>query len=218
MAISSSLSGWLDRVAALSKREQVLVGLAVVAVLYLAADRLSFAPSGARLAAAEVTRAAIEARVGALSARVQAVRADRGMGDLVVTRQRELAELTAQIEATAAIRRSATEQPLTVGQLIKTALKTPNARVVVDGVKALPATEVLALEPSGNTGTSRALFRQGVDVQVRGGYADLVSYLQGLERDPRIFWSGVQLATVAYPELTLRLTIHTLTTQEKPSL
>jgi MSHA biogenesis protein MshJ len=60
----------------------------------------------------------------------------------------------------------------------------------------------------------RRLYKHGVEVAVKGRYASLLPYLQGLERNANgVFWSSVRLDVQQYPDLTLRMTLHTLSVQ-----
>jgi MSHA biogenesis protein MshJ len=55
------------------------------------------------------------------------------------------------------------------------------------------------------------VYRHGVEITVRGKYANLHEYLMRLERVPsRMIWSRAQLTAGEDAELTLTITIHTL--------
>lgn len=60
-------------------------------------------------------------------------------------------------------------------------------------------------------GTAAAqVFRHGIEVEIEGGYLDLLAYLDMLERQPwQLFWGQVSLQA-DYPRATLRLTLYTL--------
>lgn len=62
--------------------------------------------------------------------------------------------------------------------------------------------------------TVGTLYRHGVKVEVQGGYVDLVSYLQALERLPwRVMWGEVQLTVEKHPTSRLTLTLYTLSSE-----
>lgn len=57
----------------------------------------------------------------------------------------------------------------------------------------------------------RQVFRHGVQITVRGGYPDLLSYLTELERLPsKMFWGMIKMSVVQHPTAELTLTIYTL--------
>lgn len=74
-------------------------------------------------------------------------------------------------------------------------LKTLNAEVV----GALAATQ------------SGGLYRHGVELTLEGSYAGFAVYLQRIERMPYgVYWGGLELDATAYPRLTMKLTLYTL--------
>jgi MSHA biogenesis protein MshJ len=59
------------------------------------------------------------------------------------------------------------------------------------------------------------LHRHGVEVVVKGSYADMLAYMQALQAMPTsVFWGQAQLDAQAYPAASLTLTLHTLSTDE----
>ena len=61
--------------------------------------------------------------------------------------------------------------------------------------------------PLGETGVTK----YGVELVLQGSYADFSAYLEQIERMPvQMFWSKAVLDAVAYPQLTLTLTLFTL--------
>jgi MSHA biogenesis protein MshJ len=59
--------------------------------------------------------------------------------------------------------------------------------------------------------TGEQIYKHGVKITVRGGYADLTQYLQMLEKLPtQMFWGMANLNVVKYPHAELTLTLYTL--------
>jgi MSHA biogenesis protein MshJ len=57
----------------------------------------------------------------------------------------------------------------------------------------------------------RQIFKHGVQITVRGSYADLTEYLSSLEHLPaRMFWGMAKMNVVQYPTVELTLTLYTL--------
>jgi len=78
---------------------------------------------------------------------------------------------------------------LPVSQFIESSSEAQNAAVVVD----------------------KQIFKHGVQMTVRGSYADLMQYLATLEKMPtQMFWGMAKLNVVKYPHAELTLTLYTL--------
>jgi len=79
---------------------------------------------------------------------------------------------------------------------------------------ALLELKTLAVTPLGEArrGAGRpGLFRHGVEMTVSGAYFDLYEYLQTLEGLPtQLYWGRAELVADAYPVLTLKLTVYTV--------
>lgn len=61
------------------------------------------------------------------------------------------------------------------------------------------------------TGKEMLLYKHGVQITVRGSYADLMQYMTTLERLPtRMFWGMAKMNVVQYPTAELTLTLYTL--------
>lgn len=200
-----------DLIGALAVRERVLAAIALVGGVFFIFNVVFLSELAGRRAEAESGQALIQTRLDAL--RAQAASAERaGTGQtLLADKQRELDALESQLLVVGAVEKALSDSPLTVAMLIERALRTPNSRVVVDSVKVRAAETLLE-------SVSAPIYRHGIDLQVRGGYADLLRYLETLERDERIVWSGLQLTSTRYPELTLTVSLYTLSRSAKPTI
>lgn len=59
--------------------------------------------------------------------------------------------------------------------------------------------------------SQKQIYKHGVTVSVRGGYADLLRYVGALEKMPtQMFWGEVSLSVERYPDSVLTLTLYTL--------
>ena len=60
-------------------------------------------------------------------------------------------------------------------------------------------------------GPEGAVFRHGVEITVAGSYLDLLAYVTELEKLPtQLYWGGAELKADAYPLVTLKLKVFTL--------
>jgi MSHA biogenesis protein MshJ len=84
--------------------------------------------------------------------------------------------------------------------------------VALSGKVEQPARQSGASEGAPQAGTrAENVYKHGVEITVRGKYSNLHEYLARLERAPwRMIWSRAQLTAGEDAELTLTITIHTL--------
>lgn len=55
------------------------------------------------------------------------------------------------------------------------------------------------------------IYRHGVEITVSGSYLDLLAYLKDLEKLPsQLYWGRLELSVSAYPQVTLKLSVYTL--------
>lgn len=61
------------------------------------------------------------------------------------------------------------------------------------------------------TGSDKQIYKHGVQITVRGNYADLLQYLAALEKLPtQMFWGGAKMNVIQHPSVELTLTLYTL--------
>ncbi len=99
------------------------------------------------------------------------------------------------------------------GQLQLVSLKTLPVGNVLDGAAAArdkPAAEQGA-GPEAKKEVAGQVYKHGVELVVRGSYADLQHYLARLEGLPwQMFWGQAELKAEEYPQSVLKLTLYTL--------
>jgi len=60
------------------------------------------------------------------------------------------------------------------------------------------------------------LYRHGVEIVLQGSYLDMVNYMDALEALPaQLFWGKAELAAGQYPNARLKLTLYTLSLDQK---
>lgn len=61
------------------------------------------------------------------------------------------------------------------------------------------------------TGPGGPIYRHGVEITVKGTYLELMNYLRDLEKLPnQMYWGKLELAVTAHPQVTLKLSVYTL--------
>lgn len=215
------------RIDALSLRERAILFLSIAAVLAALFDSLVLSPVSARAKLRHDAQAQQASDVAQL--RELFVAASRNAADPARPQQEQLeaaqadrSRLDAALRSTAAVhdgeglsavlQRLLARQPGLVLERLVLLDDTPVAVAPRD--PAQPAASN-APPPAATPVTPRkspdmpAMSWQGVELQVQGGYGDLLRYLQALERElPGLRWGGLHLGTAdgdEAPRLTARL-------------
>lgn len=129
-------------------------------------------------------------------------------------RIRKLREQIAQGDAYLKGKRDKLVPPEKMADLLRQVLAR-NGQLQLVELQTLPVT--LFIESSADDKTAKLatlekqIFKHGVQLTVRGSYADLTQYLVSLEKLPaRMFWGMAKLDVVKYPNAELTLTLYTL--------
>jgi len=73
-----------------------------------------------------------------------------------------------------------------------------------------PLQKPAAAKPAVPAGAGQ-IYRHGVEIAVSGSYLDLLAYLKDLEKLPnQLYWGKLELSAAAYPQVTLKLSVYTL--------
>lgn len=202
------------RVGGMSARERAFIFAALlVAILALAqtliVDPLQFRKNSAaaRVQAAQSALLDIEQQQHLLSG-PGARDPDQVAKKTLSEREARLSALNAEI----GMRERSLIPPSRMAAVLKDVVR-EGSGVRVVGIKTL-SPQPVALAGTVE-GAPPGFYRHGFEVTVKGSYASLVAYLARLEALPwRLNWVEVTLDTADRPELTLTLTVHTLSLEE----
>lgn len=129
-------------------------------------------------------------------------------------RIRQLRQQIAEGDAYLKDRRDKLVPPERMAALLEQVLNR-NGHLQLVAMNTLPVS--LFIEPSTDlnmvhaTGQEMQMYKHGVQITVRGSYADLLQYLTALEGLPtRMFWGMAKMNVVQYPSAELTLTLYTL--------
>ncbi|MEO8142866.1 MAG: type II secretion system protein GspM [Betaproteobacteria bacterium] len=87
----------------------------------------------------------------------------------------------------------------------------PAAALGAAGAADKPAVAKPAAGKPGATPAGGAIYRHGVEITVTGSYLDLLAYLRDLEKLPsQMYWGKLDLSVTAHPQVTLKLSVYTL--------
>jgi len=201
---------YAERVDAMTLRERLLIFMAVLVVLVAALNVALIDPLLTRQAALVKRLDEQQARISSLQAQMAAQRKARSeAGNAAARKAAQLAELRAKLDALSQDlerRKSGLVPPERMNAVVAEIVRR-NQGVQLVSLKSLPTTEIT----SGGSGSG--LYRHGTEITVSGGYQDLVSYLNDLERMPaKVSWGRLDLDASSYPRLTLTLVLNTLGT------
>lgn len=201
MASTSAFSRLRDKLSALSTREKFLVVAVVGVTLSFGFDALVLVPQSERRAELVASQTRLEAQQLALNADLSSIGKRNG---LLENAQAENAQLKIQSANLNAVLASMQGGAPKIGDLARSALK-DFSRVTLVALKTLPVKTLIDAAPP------KAIYKHGVELELRGNYLDLLAYLKNLEANSsQVFWSNAKVLTLTYPETSLRLTIFIL--------
>lgn len=206
-----------ERIDALSLRERGLVFAGVLGLLYASVNTVVFPRLQTEEKVLRESLAAKQTQVTAVRTYVRNAAERHGSDPNTAVRAR-IAALKKSLDGETGI--SGVVAPNEMAKLVRRVLAR-HGSVAPVRLQNLPA------EPFGNAknaglkaptavsaDAAATLYRHGVRVEVEGRYADLVSYLQSLERLPwGVMWDEVQLSVEKYPTARLSIVLYTLSAE-----
>lgn len=206
------------RYTALSRRERVLVALAVVLGPLLIGNALLVAPQQARVKGLENGIATQSASASQLQVEVANLQQQLNI-DPDAGRKAELAALNGeQARLDEQLRQvgSVLVRPEEMNGLLERLLAR-NAGLRLVSLKTLAPQSVLqpgdATKDAAGKPVERNfdLYRHGVEIRLEGSYGQLQSYLAQLEKlQQRLLWGQLNYRVVEYPKAEMTLTVYTL--------
>lgn len=210
---------WADRYAGLSRREQLLIVAAALAVTFALTMTVWVDPAGKRAAALRTQIAGQRKDLDALQAQIADIKArlvdpDAANRQALVELQQRLKALDGQIGTLD----DKLVPPAKMGRVLQTMLAHHRGLSLVslrslapEPLLAPPEDKKNAAEKSAVVVRQENLWRHGLEIRIAGGYGDLLGYVAELERAPqRLLWGGMALKVTAWPRSELTLTVYTL--------
>jgi len=221
-----SFKNLADRIDAMSLRERAMIFGGILAVLFIVAFNVIFAPMRTEQATLEKATTVKFGQTGKLHAEAKRMSEELVQDPNAVHRAR-IAELKAVLAATetevAAVTRGLVS-PKDMARMVEQILAT-NRGVQVVRVENLPSLSLLdppadpakpppaaarpapPPAPAGGIG----LYRHGMRIQVKGNYLDIIRVLRSMEGLPwKVFWGEVSVKTEKYPQSHVTVVIYTL--------
>ena len=205
---------YAKRLDAMSLRERVLIFLAAVAVIVLVADNVLLEPILRRQKINSQLNQQQQDEIRTMQAQLQAYAQARVSEGAKAKRQRfekrkaELVELDRELAG----KQGELVTPDRMTRMLSEILKrSPEVELV--SLRALPPTGLTQVP--GQSGAAAALYRHGIEIVVSGTYFRMLGYVTELERNrARIFWGDMDLQAGAYPVVTLKVTLYTLSPEK----
>ncbi len=217
MSFRQSWSRLNDRYVALSRRERLLVALAVVLGPLMIGYSLFVDPQSARLKAMDNTLVAEGANLARLQAEAANLQQQLSI-DPDAGRKADLAALNGERDRLDEQLRqfsSVLVRPEEMNSLLESILAR-HAGLRLLSLKTLAPQSVLPVEElkEGNAKVlerSFDLYRHGVEIRLEGSYTQLQAYLSQLEKlQQKLLWGKLDYRVVDYPRAELTLTVYTL--------
>ncbi len=214
MRLPETLKRYADRVDAMGLRERVLVFLAVAVVLVAIADSALLEPILRRQKASSLRIQQQQDEIGTMQAQLQGyaqVRSGEGANAGRQRLEKRRAELAAIDRELADKHRGLVTSERMAKMLSEILRRNPDIELV--SLRTLGAT-ALANAP-GPVPSGSGMYRHGLEIAVSGSYLKMLNYVGQLERLPaKIFWGNMELQAGAYPKVTLKITLYTLSPEK----
>ena len=215
MRVPEIVLTYAKRLDAMSLRERVLIFLAAVAVLVLIADNTLLEPILRRQKINSQTNQQQQDEMRTMQLQLQAYAQARTSEGARAKRQRlekrraELVELDRELAG----KQGELVTPDRMTRMLSEILKR-HPEVDLVSLRSLPPTGLTQV-PTQSPGAAAALYRHGIEITVSGTYFKMLSYVTELERNrERIFWGDMDLQAGAYPTITLKITLYTLSPEK----
>jgi MSHA biogenesis protein MshJ len=203
-------------------RERALILATSCVVVLVLMDSLLIGPVGAERKRLVQDTQSDQAEATRMAVQLQALRLGQAADPDAALRSRlaELADRQAQLQRQIDAQSAELVPPEKMPAVLEKILAN-NPRLQMIEVKTLPRTSI-SLEKEAAPGQAQPakpadekklaeIYRYGVEVTMRGSYLDLLAYLKELESLPvRMFWDKVHIAVTAYPTVTMRLVVYTI--------
>lgn len=221
----------LARIDAMSLRERAMVLGAVLVLVGFVGDTVLLAPQRATLALTQREAARQRGELATVERQMAELKTQLAADPNEVPRLRlqqlnaELSRLNSQFSQLEkslvppdqmaplleqVLRRTGGVSVAQVQTLVPQALPEREAAEKTAG-PATASAGVAASAPAGGEAGQPALYRHGVELTLRGSYADLLQYVSNVERLPvRVYFGRAMLDAAKYPDVELRLTVYTL--------
>lgn len=222
--LQALLKKYADRINGLAPRERGIIFVAILVVLYGIAANFLFPPLNVEQGRLKKQLIDKRTQIQGFEGQIQAALA-KSVVDPDAPNRAQHAQLEAQLKALDGSLAKVTARlvpPKEMARMVEQILL-KNRRLEIVRIESL-APESLqqagsAASPPVGTATGGGAsglmaYRQGMGIELRGNYLDILNYLKELEALPwKVFWGQINLKVEQYPTSHVTLRIYTLSTQ-----
>ncbi|MCR4301271.1 MAG: hypothetical protein NUV51_06645 [Sulfuricaulis sp.] len=212
--LKTQLKGLAGRIDAMSLRERALIFITLLAALYFLTVNVLFGPVNVEKDKLQLLVNQKRVETQALESQVQAL-ASTGVDPEAAKRQKlaALRENLKTVDSELVRVTTGLVSPKEMARLMEQMLL-KNRGLEVLKVESLPAAPLVE-NAAGVGGKGPLVYKHGMNIEVKGGYLDVMRYLKSLEDLPwKVFWGKVTLKTEKYPNSRVSVLIYTLSTHE----
>lgn len=211
--LKKQFQDFANRIDAMSLRERALIFITLLVALYFLAVNVLFGPLNAGRDRLQQQISQKRQETQALELQVQALVGTGEHPDAAKRKKLEaLQENLKTMDTELARATSGLVTPREMTRLVEQMLL-KNRGLQVMKVESIPATPLLDAVNAVSSGSM--VYKHGMNIEVRGGYLDILRYLKSLEALPwKVFWGKVTLKTEKYPDSHASVLIYTLSTRE----
>ena len=216
MMMPEQIEKVVTKIDGFSLRERVLIFFAVAALLVSMVNALFLDPLlekqkkiSAQIVQQQEKMKQVRSQVDALVQSRQAD-VDSPLHERISQLRQQIAEGNTYLQG----RRDKLVPPEKMAKLLRQVLS-KNGRLQLVALKTLPVS--LLVEPADDAETvqmteaEKQIYKHGVNITVRGSYADLLKYLSALEKlSTQMFWGVAKMNVIKHPTVELSLTLYTL--------
>lgn len=219
--LKEGLTSLRERIDRLSVRERMLVFIAAPVTLFVLATNLLFVPAWNEHGLQRKHLAGKHEQIEKLESQLQTI-LRRASEDPDAASRAKLVALREQlgtIDTALAEQTAGLVSPQEMAKLVEEMLK-QNRRLELVKIESLAPMQLgndaeQQQEKPAMMKLDYVVYRHGTRVQFRGRYADIVDYLEALERLPwKMFWGEATLETEQYPLSRFTLVLYTLSLRE----
>lgn len=207
--MNALIKHYAERIDAATLRQRLLLFLAAAAILLFVGNALLLQPQRAKQKRLAAETAQYQKNLATLQAQLGRLVGAEGLDPDAALRKRqaalraELGQLNTNI--------AAEERRFTAPDRMRAVLEdilARNKRLTLVDMRTLP---VVPIAPQSAPGVPAGMFRHGMELTVRGSYEELYDYLRMLENLPsQLYWARADITIAEHPQLTLKLTVHTI--------
>jgi len=207
----------LARFDALSRRERIVVSVALWLVVLFVMDTLAITSAQRQSGAMAKAVADKQSELAKGEGEVAVLRQKRTQDpdEEARTRIAELERRIAEIDGQLKSARTQIVPPEKMAGLLEQLLRR-NKRLELVSLRstapeAMGRTEGTAAASKPDGAPAEALYRQGMELTLSGSYADMLDYVAQIEQLPwKIFWGRLEMKVEEYPRAKLTLNVYTL--------